>query len=357
MAIYLKSLARGQPAGRRNRPHAGAREQPADEFRPDRLRSAIARAATPPTARGMPPHYPPLAGNPSIQMQSAVNPIRMVLNGGFPPGTAGNPRPTACRPSPRASPTTRSRPSSPISAPPGATGARRSRRARPTRCAQHRWIEAADAELRSHRLAIRRLGDRTSGDADLGSLLPPGASGAAALAGIATADRRRDLVRVLPSGLRAARGRAMSEQSPDPDAAPIPANAPSDAGRRSRSPSSRCWCCWPLFAGVHQAALPQSQVRDGRPAHAASAAASSSKAISAARVEPDGSVTVRAVGQQYSFTPQCILVPDGHADHLPRHQRRRGARASDHRHQRQPDAGAGLHLQHSRALPTRRASA
>ena len=31
--------------------------------------------------------------NPSIQMQSAVNPIRMVLNGGFPPGTPGNPEP------------------------------------------------------------------------------------------------------------------------------------------------------------------------------------------------------------------------------------------------------------------------
>ena len=27
---------------------------------------------------GMPPDYPPLAANPSIQMQSAVNPIRMV---------------------------------------------------------------------------------------------------------------------------------------------------------------------------------------------------------------------------------------------------------------------------------------
>jgi mono/diheme cytochrome c family protein len=39
------------------------------------------------------PHYPPLAGNQSIQMASAVNPIRMVLNGGFPPGTRGNPMP------------------------------------------------------------------------------------------------------------------------------------------------------------------------------------------------------------------------------------------------------------------------
>ncbi|PSC06320.1 alcohol dehydrogenase [Alsobacter soli] len=43
--------------------------------------------------QGKPPHYPPLAGNQSIQMSSAVNPIRMVLNGGYPPGTAGNPRP------------------------------------------------------------------------------------------------------------------------------------------------------------------------------------------------------------------------------------------------------------------------
>lgn len=42
---------------------------------------------------GKPPHYPPLAGNQSIQMESAVNPIRMVLNGGYPPGTAKNPMP------------------------------------------------------------------------------------------------------------------------------------------------------------------------------------------------------------------------------------------------------------------------
>ena len=42
---------------------------------------------------GTPPAYPPLAGNRALTMRSAVNPIRMVLNGGFPPGTAGNPRP------------------------------------------------------------------------------------------------------------------------------------------------------------------------------------------------------------------------------------------------------------------------
>ncbi|MEA3110978.1 MAG: hypothetical protein QOG58_777 [Caballeronia sp.] len=42
---------------------------------------------------GKPPAYPPLATNQSIQMPSAVNPIRMVLNGGYPPSTEGNPHP------------------------------------------------------------------------------------------------------------------------------------------------------------------------------------------------------------------------------------------------------------------------
>lgn len=43
--------------------------------------------------QGAPPHYPPLANNQSIEMESAVNPIRMVLNGGYPPGTKKNPMP------------------------------------------------------------------------------------------------------------------------------------------------------------------------------------------------------------------------------------------------------------------------
>jgi mono/diheme cytochrome c family protein len=42
---------------------------------------------------GRPPDYPLLSGNQSIQMGSAVNAIRMVLNGGYPPGTFGNPMP------------------------------------------------------------------------------------------------------------------------------------------------------------------------------------------------------------------------------------------------------------------------
>ncbi len=42
---------------------------------------------------GLPPGVPPLAGNRALTMEEAVNPIRIVLNGGFAPGTAGNPRP------------------------------------------------------------------------------------------------------------------------------------------------------------------------------------------------------------------------------------------------------------------------
>ncbi|MGZ5092290.1 MAG: c-type cytochrome [Burkholderiales bacterium] len=43
--------------------------------------------------KGQPPLYPPLANNQSITMPSPVNSIRMVLNGGYPPGTKKNPRP------------------------------------------------------------------------------------------------------------------------------------------------------------------------------------------------------------------------------------------------------------------------
>jgi len=43
--------------------------------------------------KGKAPAYPPLAGNRAVTLTPAVNAIRMVLHGGFPPGTAGNPRP------------------------------------------------------------------------------------------------------------------------------------------------------------------------------------------------------------------------------------------------------------------------
>jgi mono/diheme cytochrome c family protein len=92
MAVYLKSLAAGSP------PAAEVSTVPLPEsslllhFGEDVYDRHCASCHMK-DGRGMPPDYPPLAGNPSIQMASAVNPIRMVLNGGFPPGTEGNPEP------------------------------------------------------------------------------------------------------------------------------------------------------------------------------------------------------------------------------------------------------------------------
>ena len=63
-----------------------------------------------------------------------------------------------------------------------------------------------------------------------------------------------------------------------------------------------------LFGGVHQAVEPQSRVETANPRtlHLAGEFIESNLG---SVLQPDGSVLVRAVGQQYSFTPQCILVP------------------------------------------------
>lgn len=62
------------------------------------------------------------------------------------------------------------------------------------------------------------------------------------------------------------------------------------------------------FAGVQKATLPQPRMElaDPRTLHIAGEFIESNLGSA---LEPDGSVTVRIVGQQYSFTPQCIVVP------------------------------------------------
>jgi mono/diheme cytochrome c family protein len=92
MAVYLKALAQGTPQEKASAPLSSAESSLLVTFGKsiyDR-ECAVCHGAE---GLGAPPHYPPLAGNQSIQMSSAVNAIRMVLNGGFPPGTMGNPRP------------------------------------------------------------------------------------------------------------------------------------------------------------------------------------------------------------------------------------------------------------------------
>jgi mono/diheme cytochrome c family protein len=92
MAVYLKSLAQPRP------PAPATSNIPG--FESSLLvtlgktiydnQCAVCHGAD---GLGKAPNFPPLAGNQSIQMESAVNPIRMVLNGGYPPGTSGNPMP------------------------------------------------------------------------------------------------------------------------------------------------------------------------------------------------------------------------------------------------------------------------
>jgi mono/diheme cytochrome c family protein len=92
MAIFLKSLAQGSPLETESATMPAAESSLLLHFG-ETVYEAHCVSCHGADGRGMPPEYPPLAANPSIQMQSAVNPIRMVLNGGFPPGTAGNPMP------------------------------------------------------------------------------------------------------------------------------------------------------------------------------------------------------------------------------------------------------------------------
>jgi cytochrome c oxidase subunit 2 len=62
------------------------------------------------------------------------------------------------------------------------------------------------------------------------------------------------------------------------------------------------------FAGIHQATMPQSRVETANPTTLHISGEFVESNLGSA-VEPDGSVTVRLIGQQYSFTPQCVLVP------------------------------------------------
>ena len=63
-----------------------------------------------------------------------------------------------------------------------------------------------------------------------------------------------------------------------------------------------------VFGGLHEVTTPQAQLQtiDPRTLHLRGEFIESNLGSA---VEADGSVTVRAVGQQYSFTPQCIVVP------------------------------------------------
>jgi cytochrome c oxidase subunit II len=63
-----------------------------------------------------------------------------------------------------------------------------------------------------------------------------------------------------------------------------------------------------IFTGLHWAMMPPSRVETIDPARLQLSGEFVEDNLGSA-VEPDGSVVVRFVAQQYSFTPQCLLVP------------------------------------------------
>ncbi|MXS84580.1 cytochrome c [Nitrosomonas sp. HPC101] len=93
MAVYLQSLGekRGEEAPKKTSPM------------PERVSKYLAlgkpvyekhcQECHGKSGEGVPGIYPPLAGNRNVTMTSSHNTIRSVLYGGFPPVTAGNPRP------------------------------------------------------------------------------------------------------------------------------------------------------------------------------------------------------------------------------------------------------------------------
>ena len=62
------------------------------------------------------------------------------------------------------------------------------------------------------------------------------------------------------------------------------------------------------FAGIHQASMPQALVETIDPTRLHHGGEFVETNLGSA-TEPNGSVTVRAIGQQYSSTPECMIVP------------------------------------------------
>ncbi|HSW03657.1 cytochrome c [Aquabacterium sp.] len=95
MAVYLQSLPQAPvPAKPASGPASSAASAAvALNTRGQKLYDRRCADCHGADGRGVPGAYPPLAGNRAVTMASTANLVLVVINGGFPPATAGNPRP------------------------------------------------------------------------------------------------------------------------------------------------------------------------------------------------------------------------------------------------------------------------
>ena len=93
MAVYLKSLPQHGGADGGSSANVSREERGLLFTLGSKIYQTQCASCHGKSGEGKLPDFPPLANNQSIQMTSAVNPIRMVLNGGYAPGTTRNPMP------------------------------------------------------------------------------------------------------------------------------------------------------------------------------------------------------------------------------------------------------------------------
>ena len=92
MAVYLKSLPESGPPAAATGPVLTEQIQK-QLGQGARIYEKHCEDCHGKSGQGAPGAYPPLAGNRGVVLPSPLNAIRSVLNGGYPPSTAGNPRP------------------------------------------------------------------------------------------------------------------------------------------------------------------------------------------------------------------------------------------------------------------------
>lgn len=94
MATYLKAQSETAPSEPWIAPHAASKAEVGSMLQAG---AAIYKdkcaACHGEDGQGVPRVYPPLADNQAVRLRNPINAVRIVLNGGFPPSTEGNPRP------------------------------------------------------------------------------------------------------------------------------------------------------------------------------------------------------------------------------------------------------------------------